>query len=179
MQNIVDISCGNKTSEEATISLNLQLGSETDVCADVLSLPFQDESLDGIIAQHFIEHLSPINARRFLEQSFYALRPGAFIRVSCPDMEKMCQSYLHLLSERNYEELDNLTHNFYGGQNDEFDFHLFGYHKESLRRLLIGAGFTIIDTVAPGDIHEMCLIAWKPGEETEELLLTWSIVSES
>jgi predicted SAM-dependent methyltransferase len=69
-------------------------GSECDV--DLASpLPWTDASFDAVVSQQVIEHLE-------LEQEFEPLlrelarvcRPDAEVWLACPDMERVCRSYL-------------------------------------------------------------------------------------
>jgi predicted SAM-dependent methyltransferase len=55
--------------------------------------PFPAESLTAVNSEHFIEHVSREGATGYLREAFRALRPGAPIRTSTPDLEALCRAY--------------------------------------------------------------------------------------
>lgn len=50
-------------------------------------------SIDGILSEHVIEHLVPSDSFRLLKEAYRILRPGAYLRLSCPDLEKYINFY--------------------------------------------------------------------------------------
>lgn len=60
-------------------------------------LPFNDSSVGGIFAAHFLEHLTAPEARALLEECRRVLAPGAPIRIIVPDLEAMTQAYARSL----------------------------------------------------------------------------------
>jgi predicted SAM-dependent methyltransferase len=62
-------------------------------------LRFQDGSVDALYSSHLIEHLSPMLARYFVEESFRVLRPGGVFRLVTPDLEKLASEYLKNLHQ--------------------------------------------------------------------------------
>ena len=59
------------------------------------SLPWEDSSFDVIAAQHVIEHLELTSELiPLLSECCRVARPGAQIWLSCPDMERVCRSYV-------------------------------------------------------------------------------------
>lgn len=70
-------------------------GSDLDVDLSCGVLPFEDAQFDVAVAQQFIEHLElESELQPLLDELARVLRPGAELWVSCPDMERVCQSYL-------------------------------------------------------------------------------------
>jgi predicted SAM-dependent methyltransferase len=57
-------------------------------------LPFADGSLDDIYAGHFIEHLTPEDARLFLAECFRCLSPGGRLGIVVPDTREIMRRYL-------------------------------------------------------------------------------------
>jgi predicted SAM-dependent methyltransferase len=76
--------------------LNVDVGGsdiDLDLCAG--SLPFPDEAFEVAVAQQFIEHLElDSQLSPLLDELHRVIRPGGMIWVSCPDMERICRSYL-------------------------------------------------------------------------------------
>lgn len=47
-------------------------------------LPFEDRSVEFILAEHVVEHISAPDALRFFQESHRILEPGGTLRVCCP-----------------------------------------------------------------------------------------------
>lgn len=57
-------------------------------------LPFAPQSLDFVYAEHFIEHISPVEAIAWLKEVKRALRPGGLLRLTTPDLRLYVRGYL-------------------------------------------------------------------------------------
>lgn len=57
-------------------------------------LPIQDCAASAIYASHLIEHLTSLEAQRFLKECYRALATGGIIRIVTPDLEHLAQEYL-------------------------------------------------------------------------------------
>lgn len=57
-------------------------------------LPLQQGSVDACFSSHVIEHLTPAAAEKFLLDQRRVLKPGGILRVVCPDLAEICQTYL-------------------------------------------------------------------------------------
>jgi predicted SAM-dependent methyltransferase len=53
-----------------------------------------DNMVDGIYSGHTIEHLYPAEANRLICEMFRILKPGGWLRINCPDIEKYVDFYL-------------------------------------------------------------------------------------
>ena len=51
-------------------------------------IPFEDGSVDGILASHFFEHLDAQEALVMVRECHRVLRPGGILRISIPDVKK-------------------------------------------------------------------------------------------
>lgn len=112
-------------------------------------LPWPDESIDGILAQHLIEHLDCWQAVRLLAECRRVLIPGGVVVVSVPDAEYFL-AHLHEDTRENAVKL-------FGEPISEPEHEtFFSYallhrdHKQiltyaSLKCLLIAAGFEAPD----------------------------------
>ncbi|OGX38762.1 MAG: hypothetical protein A3C36_00810 [Omnitrophica WOR_2 bacterium RIFCSPHIGHO2_02_FULL_52_10] len=56
--------------------------------------PVADHSIAFIAGSHFIEHLDLNAGIAFLKESFRVMKPGAVIRLSCPDLEIYARNYV-------------------------------------------------------------------------------------
>lgn len=66
-------------------------------------LAFKNDSVDFIFIEHVLEHVTPQQGYRFLEESYRTLKPDGVIRVIVPDVHKVytrcTPGYLALLEE--------------------------------------------------------------------------------
>jgi predicted SAM-dependent methyltransferase len=56
--------------------------------------PFVDGAFDVAYSEHFIEHVPPAAAVRWLREIRRLLRPGGFARLSTPDLRRYVAGYL-------------------------------------------------------------------------------------
>lgn len=56
-------------------------------------LPFDDNSVDFIFNEHFIEHLSVEESRKSLSDFMRVLKPGGVMRIAMPDMVDVIDLY--------------------------------------------------------------------------------------
>ncbi len=58
-------------------------------------LPFNDNSIDFIFNEHFLEHLSVEQGKRSLTDFLRVLKPGGVMRIAMPDLQKIVMAYLN------------------------------------------------------------------------------------
>jgi len=58
------------------------------------TFPFPDESFDYVYSEHMIEHMTYTDGANMLSESFRVMRPGARIRITCPDIEFLLGLYV-------------------------------------------------------------------------------------
>jgi predicted SAM-dependent methyltransferase len=66
-----------------------------DLSTEPLDCP--DRTFDAANVYHVLEHLTPEEGERFVRELFRVLKPGAVCRLSVPDLENICRSYLRQL----------------------------------------------------------------------------------
>src|SRR3954471_9099197 len=91
----LNVACGQKgIDSEEWFNIDGFPTPRVDMVWDLTrSLPFEDQRFDGIYAEHFFEHLEPVDARTFLRECLRCLRPGGTIRLSVPDGELYLRRY--------------------------------------------------------------------------------------
>lgn len=113
-------------------------------------MPFRDNSAKIIYSEHFFEHLDyPEPAMRFLRECHRILKPGGTFSVGVPDAEWPLQAYVGpdnagyfayskatWLPAWCHTRLDDINYHF--RQEGE---HRFAYDYETLRHVLVEAGF--------------------------------------
>ncbi|MDR2855885.1 MAG: methyltransferase domain-containing protein [Methanomicrobiales archaeon] len=67
-------------------------------------LPIPDASVDVIYSSHVLEHLTPDDTRRHLQECHRILKPKGIIRIVVPDLEKIARTYLTCLEAALSEE---------------------------------------------------------------------------
>jgi SAM-dependent methyltransferase len=65
-------------------------------------LPFEDGVADCLYAEHFIEHVDEVQGMALFQECYRVLRPGGWVRFSCPDLEVLIKVYLNW--ERSLED---------------------------------------------------------------------------
>ena len=135
---------------------------------DVFNLPYKDGTVDEIIADGFIEHLSFIEERKIFEEIKRVLKPNGILSFAVPNFEKVVRLWLE--AEDNWQDfyrLDNeaikekhwfgtytyepknrwgyLTAQLYGSQHGEGQFHQNCYTTPKIRAMLTKLGFSDIN----------------------------------
>lgn len=144
---ILDLGCGNnKTLPEATgldmvkeneviTSLNGNPTSVADVNADVGEpLPFEDGSVDVIIARHILEHL--MDTTKVIQQWASALKVGGKLIIAVPNNGRI------LSIPMNFE-------------------HCHGWNPESLKHLLEVIGMKVVEQIDPQNDISFITVAVK------------------
>ena len=92
-QRRIHLGCGSNLLEEWA---NLDVGGQASVIAfDLLRpLPVSDGAVDRVFTEHFIEHVTRVEARRILRDCARALAPGGVLRISTPDLATLVREYL-------------------------------------------------------------------------------------
>ena len=131
------------------VNVDCGVSDLVDVAADLASgLPFRSESLDYIHSEDFIEHLELEAGKRFIAESFRALRRGGVMRLLTPDLKLLIE---RVYIDREPKHLrwcrDDLSAD---GPCQSLNMHLrmngdhrFIYDEELLTKLLQDAGFKV------------------------------------
>jgi len=109
---------------------------------------FDDDSARYIYASHLLEHLEyPAEALDFAKQCHRVLKPGGALRIIVPGIEKIIGAYVR--DDRAFFEIQEqmhpswcttkLEHLMYALQQDGK--HKYGYDFETMKKLLLEAGF--------------------------------------
>lgn len=115
-------------------------------------LPIKDNSVDIIMSNHLIEHLTREEGNNLLKECYRGLKSGGIIRISTPDTELITKKYLAGdIMEYKYinvgvEKAKDDTEAFY---NLLTSGHKTFYDEKSLRRILETNGFTNIEKHNP------------------------------
>jgi predicted SAM-dependent methyltransferase len=100
---------------------------------------FQPASLDALLAEHVIEHLTMQEAQATVRNFYYFLRRGGYARVAVPDGFYFNESYLNWVAPNSPGEkwLDNFR--------DAYEPpHKVLWNYLALAKLFIGGGFRVV-----------------------------------
>lgn len=127
---------------------------------DILNLPYSDNSVNEILAEHLIEHIGFADEERFWMECARVLKPGSKILTETPDFEWLCKQFLE--AEDAFTEFYKvgatnhyfgngislshrwgaITTHFYGNQNGDGQFHKNAYTAPKLARIAKILNFT-------------------------------------
>ncbi|MEO8714365.1 MAG: methyltransferase domain-containing protein [Acetobacteraceae bacterium] len=135
-------------------------GVVTDI--DLTALPYADGSVQEILAEHVLEHLSFAEETRAWPEMVRVLRPGGRLILEVPDFEWVCATFLAASDDwRDFYLVGHADHYagcgrvldqrwgilqtmFFGNQNGEGQFHRSAYTENKLRALAQRTGFAAI-----------------------------------
>jgi predicted SAM-dependent methyltransferase len=143
--------------------LNVDIAGDADVLLDITAgLPFDDCSVDFIYSEHLVEHL-PVRIdadgieskltglSAMLGEAFRVLKPGAFMRTACPDLDWLVDRYLGDWRDQEWLRLDG--YDFIDSRSLMLNVamstggHTYLFNFEDLEAALRGAGFAAIEQV--------------------------------
>lgn len=94
----LNIACGGRYHKDWT-NIDFHADSNQVQKVNILGgLPFEKESFDVIYSSHFIEHLSPAQAKFVLKEAYRLLKKEGILRIVVPDLENLCREYLNILN---------------------------------------------------------------------------------
>ena len=119
-------------------------------------IPKPDNSVNVILASHFLEHLDRAEGANFLKECFRVLKPNGLLRLAVPDPMLLCDAYLkHKIMdfrhvnvgvEKAPDEAEALFHLLIAGHKTIYDF-------DSLRTVLGEAAFIEVEQMPPFKSH--------------------------
>src|ERR1041385_5970668 len=60
-------------------------------------IPFGNNSFDAVYHAHVLEHFTPEDGKKLLEECFRVLKPGGILRIGVPDLETIVREYMRNL----------------------------------------------------------------------------------
>ena len=129
--------------KEGWTIVNVEEREGVDVRSSVTDLSmFPDGSAVEIYASHVYEHLGyQDELPKAFAEARRVLMPGGRLRISVPDMEVLCQLFLHPNAQRSANEQFKIMRMMMGGQVEPFDFHKVAFSQNILTALLMQHGF--------------------------------------
>lgn len=88
------LGCGS-VKKQGWVNIDSEPSCQPDMVRDLSQrLPYDNDSVDFIYAEHFFEHLSLEEGLRFLRECRRVLKPLGVIRLSMPDLAQFAKDYL-------------------------------------------------------------------------------------
>jgi ubiquinone/menaquinone biosynthesis C-methylase UbiE len=141
--------------------VDLREDCNADLIADVRELPYEDGTVEHILAFDLLEHFSKFETQILLREWHRVLQPGGLLTLRMPNMHVLAVqlSYWHARPGR---QLDDIINNIYGGHrwgpDGAWDTHHTGFSPSSIRCVLDEAGF---DTLSNDEATNMTVKARK------------------
>lgn len=143
----LNIGCG-PSKVEGFLGVDIDPNCKPDICSPAWKLPIDNGSVEEIYARHFLEHLTPAEARVTLTEWKRVLSKSGVIHIVLPDLAYHCKQLLlpgqsPFVNESNF---DHAMAGFYGWvaySSNPFMAHKWGYTRESLAAMAKSLGFDI------------------------------------
>jgi predicted SAM-dependent methyltransferase len=137
---------GGVQQKEGWKILNIQKKDGVDFLGNISDLSqFNESSIDEIYTSHTLEHVSQKNMESTLSGIYRVLKPGGLFLVSVPDLDVLCHTFISPIASLQIKF--QIMRMMFGGQEDNFDFHYFGWSRELMTDYLLKAGFSDIHRV--------------------------------
>lgn len=155
----INIGCGEDT-KPGYINTDIRNLNGTDLVCEATTLPFKNNSLNEIIANDVLEHISWRKTSETLKEWKRTLKPGGTLKIKTPNIHTLISTYLN--NQIPFEEFIRVT---FGNQDYEENTHKTCFHPENLEKTLTNTGFKVMnieETLPRMDWKNMEIIAEKP-----------------
>ena len=123
-------------------------------------MPFEDQSVDYIYHEHFIEHLSYEEGLIFMSDCYRVLKFGGVMRIACPDLDALVKCYIEgtwheqsWVKKYQCEWMPSSAYMLNACMNENPWGHKYVYNKEDLKRRLCDAGYTL-ENISEASLNE-------------------------
>jgi len=150
------------SKEDGWINIDIRQLDGIDLVLDLENndFPYEDNSVDEIRLQDFLEHLSKDRQLPFLNEVHRVMKLNGKLFIQLPDLETLSKRYCNVLENptKLQHPLDayQLSSALYGGQEYEGNFHKWGYDQYTLSLILEEAGFSIREIGSDGGQNLLC-----------------------
>lgn len=142
------------------------------VTSDIARLDaFADGSADLIYMSHVLEHFKRAELDGILGEMHRILKPGARLRLSVPDFDKLLEVYR--LSENDVRSMHN---QLMGSQDHPYNIHFTVFNRRDIEALLLAAGFSGVRSWDPWDgseprVKDRSMKVMKAGDQAIKISL--------
>ena len=147
------LNIGGLEKKEGWKILNIQKKNNVDFIGDISDLSqFENSSVEEIYASHVLEHVPQHKIETTLKGIRRVLKDGGKFYISVPDLDILFHSFRSTLL--NIKVKKYILAMVFGGQDDQYDYHYYGYNFEVLEDYLKSNGFTDIKKVESFGLFE-------------------------
>jgi predicted SAM-dependent methyltransferase len=94
MKKMLNIGCGHRYHTD-WVNIDVDPATPEVMKADIIKgLPFSENTFDVVYHSNVLEHLPSDLGQNMIAECFRVLKPGGILRISVPDLEKICREYL-------------------------------------------------------------------------------------
>jgi predicted SAM-dependent methyltransferase len=113
-------------------------------------IPFKTETCPFIYSSHFLEHLSPLEAKKLAKECYRVLQCGGGIRIAVPSLEYEVSKMQLALNQYEKGNSQPVMEYFTSrpGYTNRYSVHRYMYDYVELQRLLASVGFVNIEECA-------------------------------
>ncbi len=170
------IGCGQNIKKEY-INIDAFVKGDNIYNYDILNLPYKDNTIDEILAEHLIEHIKFKDEEQFWKETYRILKKGGKLICEVPDLEWLCKVFVentdyfkefYRIGEKDHyfgngrsveHRWSILTTHIFGNQNGEGQFHYNGFTKQKLERICELIGFNSVSIIKIFNKGAQCLLA--------------------
>lgn len=116
----------------------VDLYAEADYKADILELPFEDDSIEEIRASHVLEHIAMAEVPKALKEWLRVLKPGGKAIIIVPNFDYVARYWMTGENRIWAEQL------VFGLQTNPGEFHKAAFNVGILRGDLEGTGWEVV-----------------------------------
>jgi predicted SAM-dependent methyltransferase len=121
-------------------NLDAQPQSDKEILCDVRQLPYQNETVDMIMAIDLLQVYSHRETDAVLKEWARVLKKGGTLILSVPDLKRILNDYYN--GNSTISEVNNYI---FGKQANDYDYHYNGFDDISLQKHLQAAGLQIVE----------------------------------
>lgn len=153
----LDVGAGYSPKEGYT---SVDKFTPADYKADILKLPFEDNSIEEIYTSHVLEHLAKKDVPLALSEIYRVLQHEGIFTIIVPDLLWCMNNFLNSLDHYGFP-LDVI----YGNQEHEGEFHKTGFTMDILKVLITNAGLKItkLEFITDHDVQSIVSEGVKNG----------------
>lgn len=156
---ILNLACGHNRID-GCINVD-KFVDGADIKADILDLPFPDNSANTIFLFHTIEHFEEPKQITLLQHIWNKLRPDGRLIMSYPEFTKCAQYYID-----NYKgQREFFKYTIYGRQSNPGDYHFTLMDSKFFTQLLLQLGFKDIEQSSETNEEWNTVIKCKKGQK--------------
>ena len=98
----INLACGKRYHQD-WVNVDFSPNKKVKKVNLLKRLPYLDNAYGVAYNSHFLEHLSPDQAKNFLKEIKRILKKKGILRIVVPDLENICREYIKLLNNNSKE----------------------------------------------------------------------------